>query len=120
MTQQQNEDPGALAGATEVDLESLWNVVEVNAKRAAKARGVVDALLRVDPQDRPLVLDALRHQFRAGAPQAYVIDLMMEAAHWVEISTQKERRAYFFSIWAEMTQAERASFRQWAQGEAAA
>ena len=51
------ENPGALAGATEVKVENFWEWFDSNVKRQAGASRIIEAVLSCDPEDRVLFLD---------------------------------------------------------------
>lgn len=100
------------------DAASYWALFDANADRQAAASRLIDAAMGCG-DDAARFLEIALNTFRPGMPTDAGIDLQMEAAHWVQLSTRGEQRALFWAIWQDFTPEQRESFLTWAQGDAA-
>ena len=114
------ENPGALAGATEVDLEGFWSLFDHNLIRQAQASRIIDAVLSCDPEDRVLFLETILDQIRPGWPKSFNIDVMEEAGWWADTASTPERKAYMLACYRRLSRTDKESFLTYITGRAAA
>ncbi|MDS9467931.1 hypothetical protein RGQ15_10175 [Paracoccus sp. MBLB3053] len=110
----------ALAGATEVEIESFWDWAEINADRQAKASKVIESVMDCEPEDRVLFLETILDQIRPGWPKSFNIDVMEEAGWWADTATTPERKAYMLACYRRLSRADRAAFLTYITGGDAA
>lgn len=116
----ENENPGALAGATGTDIEGFWSLFEDNLNRRAQATRIIDAVLDCGPEDRVLFLETILDQIRPGWPKSFNIDVMEEAGWWADTATTPERKAYLLACYRRLSRADKAAFLTYITGRAAA
>lgn len=104
------ENPGALAGATGTNQNSLWSWFDNNLKREADASKLVSALMNCSAQDRvsflEIILDALAPDWRAVA----LIDDMQDARWWAASASDRQRKAMALASYEAMPEPARRSF----------
>ncbi|MFC3570227.1 hypothetical protein [Paracoccus simplex] len=114
------ENPGALAGATEVKVENFWEWFDSNVKRQAGASRIIEAVLSCDPEDRVLFLETILDQIRPGWPKSFNIDVMEEAGWWADGATTPERKAYMLACYRRLSRTDKEAFLTYITGRAAA
>ncbi|WP_246175229.1 hypothetical protein [Paracoccus limosus] len=116
----ENENPGALAGATGADLEGFWSLFNHNLERQAQASRIIDAVLSCDPEDRVLFLETILDQIRPGWPKSFNIDVMEEAGWWADTASTPERKAYMLACYRRLSRTDKEAFLTYITGRAAA
>ena len=115
MRSEENENPGALAGATGAERHSEWEWLNHTANRLNAQDRFCRAVAELPAEDRAEVLDAALRFFEAGEPSPHAITTMMEdASAWARWASPRERKAYLAAIWTHMNINDRAAFMAWA------
>ncbi len=117
----ENENPGALAGATGADLHSSAFTDNHTLNRLRTASALACAVAACDPDDRVLFLERLLEELRPGWPQVpFLCGLMEEAGFWADRASRAELKAYCLASFRRMPRADQAAFLGYVQqGEAA-
>lgn len=117
---EESENPGALAGATEVDLQSWWDWFDGNVKRQEKATALIRALVDCAPEDRLMFLEELHEALRPGWPIVTFGSIMSQAQFWADMACRDELKAYCAVCFLRLRPDDRAAFITFAQGKVAA
>jgi len=115
----ENENPGALAGATGADIEGFWGLFDNNLNRQVQASRIVEAVLDCGPEDRVLFLETILDQIRPGWPQSFNIDVMQEASWWADTATRPEIKAYAVTCYRRLSREDKKAFLNYITGAAA-
>ena len=118
---QENENPGALAGATGAEAEN--NGPEKPPSRLTEyltriqlATALEIAIRDAHPTDAASIMSAALTRMMAGSPPPPLISAMDEATSWAEWATPDERKAYCLSSFNAMPAKDRAAFLAYVQG----
>ena len=116
----ENENPGALAGASGADLHSWLEWVDLNIQRESAARSLMEAVLACDPRDRIPLMERFIEAMRPGAPIPAFGSIMAEAAFWADMASTAELKAYSVACYSRMSLTDQAAFLSYVQRGAAA
>ena len=117
----ENENPGALAGATGADLHSSGVAADYTSDRAARAIALADAAADCPAEIRARLLERLLDQFRPGWPvPAFPGTVLLEARAWAETASRVELKGYALACVERMPSDDRAAFLAFVAGRAAA
>lgn len=116
----ENENPGALAGATGADLEDFLNAIDNNLKRESAARTLMEAVLACDPQDRITLMECFIEALRQGDPVPPFMGIMASARDWAAWACRAELKAYCLASFEAMSGRDQAAFLGHVGGRAAA
>lgn len=111
----ENENPGALAGATGADEKSWQDWVDNNIHREVSARALLTAVLDCDPRDRVPLMERFIEALRPGQPITAFNGVMAEAAFWADMASTAERKAYALACFNRLSVADRAAFLNYVQ-----
>ncbi|MFC3629856.1 hypothetical protein ACFOM8_10415 [Paracoccus angustae] len=117
---QENENPGALAGATGADIEDWLSWVDHNIQRESAARGLMEAVLACDPSDRLELLERFYEALCPGFPIIAFDSLMAEAAFWADRASPAERKAYALACYNRLSPSDQSGFLDYVQQKGAA
>lgn len=106
----ENENPGALAGASGVNQLGKSFKTEEYRKRAEAATALCHAIAECEPEDAAPILEAALLSMSAGWPVPPLLGLMDEAAFWADFATGAERKAYCLACYTRMPAADQAAF----------
>lgn len=115
----ENENPGALAGATGADDFPNF-VTEEYLNRAEAATALCHAIADADRDDAVFLMDAALERLSVGAPLPVFLDALDDAKWWASFAAPHELRAFAFAIYQAMTKQMRARFREYVLREEAA
>ena len=115
----EKENLGALAGATESNLELAFKT-EYYRNRAARATELGHAIAECHPQDACILMEAAIDDLRAGMPNAPFLSLMNEASFWADMATRNERKAFALANYTRLSKADQSAFLAYVQRGAAA
>jgi hypothetical protein len=106
----ENENPGALAGATGADnLGSLY-VPEEYRNRYQKAKNLALAIAECHPDDACKVMEAAINDLRRGMPIAPFLTIMDEARTWASFAMRAELKAYCLACFEHMSKSDQGAF----------
>ena len=111
----ENENPGALAGATGDDLKDWLSWIDHNIRRELTARALMEAVLACDPDDRLDLLERFYEALRPGFPITAFGSVMDEAMFWADHASPAERKAYTLACFNRMSPADQSSFLNYVQ-----
>ncbi|TJZ93861.1 hypothetical protein FA743_00875 [Paracoccus gahaiensis] len=94
MNDQTWNDPGALASASEVDMQSGRDCSDNTLNRVLSARDFSEALVDCDPEDRLDLLEDAHEFLRAGFPMVLMGSIMEQATFWADRASRSECKAY--------------------------
>lgn len=114
----QNENPGALAGATGVEFE-VRDGFGGYARVHALATELCRAIRVCPPKVAAPILAAALEEIGAGAPPPTLRKAMVEARDWAQAATIFELRAYAAACVEAMGEKDKASFAAWIAGAVA-
>ncbi|MFV0302053.1 MAG: hypothetical protein ACK5IP_14475 [Paracoccus sp. (in: a-proteobacteria)] len=106
----ENENPGALAGATGADVRSYLERLDNTLNRVDATSAFSYAVAELHPEDRIPVLEAAFDFLRPGTPLPAFNSLMAEAYWWADRASRAERKAYAFACYQRMSEADQRSF----------
>lgn len=106
----ENENPGALTGATGAELHSWLEWIDHNMQREAAARRLMNAVLDCPPVDRVPLMEFFIDALRGGAPLPAFGGIMAEARDWVAWASRAERKAYALASFEAMDAQDQAAF----------
>ena len=106
----ENENPGALAGATGADQLGISFKTEEYRKRAEAATTLCLAIAACDRDDAVVLMESALWDLRAGAPGPVFLSIMQEAEDWADFATVSERKAWCLASWNRLPAADRAAF----------
>lgn len=112
----ENENPGALAGATGADQLGTSFRTEEYQRRAEAATALCLAIAECEPEDAGPILEAALLSLGAGQPIPPLLSLMEEASTWADFATGAERKAYALACFTRMPPADRAGFLAYVTG----
>lgn len=116
-----NENPGALAGATGANVQTIAERADDTLKRLSAARTLADATAACPPDDRVPFLERLLDELRPGWPiPAFMGRVMAEARFWADMASRAELKAYAAACVERMPSDDRAAFLAFLAGRAAA
>lgn len=102
------------------NLQSDLQWLDDRVTRVDAASALARAILACPPDIREGLLEtALEHQ-RAGPPVPPFTDLMADAAHWADLASQSELKAYMVVCFTRVSPAEQQAFLAMVQGRVAA
>ncbi|MBL9061712.1 hypothetical protein [Tabrizicola sp.] len=106
----ENENPGALAGATGAD--KLWEsfTTEEYRNRALAATALCAAIAECERDDVLAIMEAALLSMRAGAPDPVFAFVMQEANEWAAFASKAERKAYALASFNRLSAPDRAAF----------
>lgn len=108
---QENENPGALAGAAGADLQSETVFPNYTPDRRARAIALADAAADCPAEIRARLLERLLDTFRPGWPiPAFMGRVMSEASFWADMASRAELKAYALACWQRMPTEDRVAF----------
>ena len=106
----ENENPGALGGATGAEQLEMVYTSEEYRNRAVAATALCHAIADCDPEDAALIMAAALADLAAGMPIAPLIGAMDEAAFWADLATPSELDAYALACTNRMAPTRRTAF----------
>ena len=106
----ENENPGALAGATGADQLGISFKTEEYRERAKAATALCDAIAACHRVVAVTLMDAALWDLRAGAPGPVFLSIMQEAEDWADFATVSERKAWCLASWNRLPASDRAAF----------
>lgn len=106
----QNENPGALAGATGANVDTIGIVHLDYRKRAEAATSLCLAIGNCDPLDACEIMEAALIDLSAGQPRPPLMSVMDEATDWADFATTAELKAYALACFNRMKPADRSAF----------
>ncbi|MFC0812567.1 hypothetical protein ACFHYO_10650 [Paracoccus panacisoli] len=107
----ENENPGALAGATGADLHGSRVDANYTLTRRAAAIALADAAVDCPPEIRARLLERLLDQFRPAWPMpAFMGRVMEEAGFWADMASRAELKAYALACYRRMPPQDRIAF----------
>ena len=106
----ENENPGALAGATGIDHQDWLVWLDNNLKRESAARALSQAVADCDPADRLPFLETLIDALRQGEPSVGFGPIMAEARDWAAWASRAELKAYCLAAYEAMSGRDQAAF----------
>ncbi len=106
----ENENPGALAGATGANLHSWLEWVDLNIQRESAARALMQAVLACDPRDRIPLMERFIDALRPGDPLPPFIGIMASARDWAAWACRTELKAYALACYEAMSGHDQAAF----------
>ncbi len=106
----QNENPGALAGATGADIRDKTTMCEVYRKRLESATALCRAIAACEPEDAAFLMNGILERMCAGSPTPVFLSAMDDARWWVSIATHAEVKAWALACYEQMPAATRAAF----------
>lgn len=116
----ENENPGALAGATGADNKADgFKTVEYRL-RLEYARTLAFAIGQCDPRDACHIMAAALDDLSACMPGAPLFSFMDAANWWAEWASEPELKAYLLACWTRLSPQAQASFLGYVQRRAAA
>lgn len=104
------ENPGALAGATGIDIREWLARIDHNLKRESSARALARAVADCDPADRLPFLERIVEGLRAGEPSVGFGPIMAEARDWAAWASRDELKAYCLAAYEAMSGRDQAAF----------
>ena len=116
----ENENPGALAGATGADLHSWLEWVDLSIQRESAARSLMDAVLACEPRDRIPLMERFIEALRPGQPIAAFGSIMAEASFWADMASAAELKAYALACYSRLSPADQIGFLNYVQQKGAA
>lgn len=116
----ENENPGALAGATGAEYEGVNFKTEGYRTRAAAATALCHAIAECDPADAVILLEAALVDLSAGYPLPVLTNAMQDARMWAAAASEAERKAWVAACYDAMLPKSRRAFLAYATGRAAA
>lgn len=135
----ENENPGALAGATGAETQSVKDLANNSPNGAPEASlpahenaarlygdivgvlGVLRAVFEINPADRLTVLESVYADLCAGPPAfAADQDAMAWAKCWAAIASRAERKAYALACFEALGERDQQAFLAYVTGRAAA
>lgn len=105
----ENENPGALAGATGDDLEVSLSSETYNNRNIA-ATTLCLAIRACHPSDAAILMSAALEDLSAGMPIAAFEGVMAEARLWAEWATPAELKAYALASYEAMGTRDQSGF----------
>ena len=114
----ENENPGALAGATGDQNKAASFKREHYRNRAGAATALCHAIAECDPADACEIMEAAYGSLRAGMPIAPFDGIMEEAAFWADFATRQELKAYCLACYRSMSASDQAAFLAYVRGAA--
>ena len=115
----ENENPGALAGATGANFEGSLGSETYNDRLVA-ATALCFAIRACHPSDAVFLMAAALEDLRAGMPIPALDSIMAEARLWAEWATPPEAKAYALAAFEAMGSRDRAAFLAYVTPRAAA
>ena len=116
----ENENPGALAGATGSYVKNIEVSDQNTFNRLQTATSLACAIAACDPDDRVPFLERLLEELRPGWPQVpFLCGLMEEAGFWADRASRVELKAYALACYQRMSPADQVAFLGYVQTEAA-
>lgn len=107
----ENGNPGALAGATGADLNGSRVDANYTLTRRAAAIALADAAADCPPEIRARLLERLLDQFRPAWPMpAFMGRVMEEAGFWADMASRAELKAYALACYRRMPPQDRIAF----------
>lgn len=117
----ENENPGALGGATGAIKQTNAICPDYTSDRAARAIALADAAADCPAEIRVRLLERLLDQFRPGWPiPAFPGTVLLEARAWAETASRVELKGYALACVERMPSDDRAAFLAFIAGRAAA
>ncbi|WP_162683361.1 hypothetical protein [Rhodobacteraceae bacterium DSL-40] len=118
----QEENPGALAGATGADqkkaLNSLGEVYPTATVDAiSRMRPAIEAFNALSAEDQLILADAIERKFSAGAPIPAFDEVIAEARLWASWASLAELRAYLLASWEALPDLNRSKFLAFADND---
>jgi hypothetical protein len=107
------ENPGALAGATEANLETWFLRFTNNIRRQGTASDLSRAIFKCDPADRLPFLGIAEDFLSVGTPMVGFGPIMCEAREWAAWVSRKELKAYAVASYDAMSLHDQAAFRSY-------
>ena len=105
----ENESLGALAGATEANLEVSLNSETYNSRIIA-ATTLCLAIRECHPSDAAILMSAALEDLSAGMPIPAFDSVMAEARLWAEWATPAELKAYALASYEAMAARDQSGF----------
>jgi hypothetical protein len=106
----ENENPGALAGATgAMSNEQVFKSKDY-LKRAEAATTLCLAIADCDRQDACEIMEAALLDLGAGQPRPPLFSVMDEAAEWADFAITAELKAYALACFNRMRPADQSAF----------
>lgn len=116
----ENENPGALSGATGAELHSSGVTDNHTLNRRAAAMALADAAADCPPEIRARLLERLLDTLHPGWPQVpFMATIMEEAQFWADLASRRELKAYALACYRRMDPADRVAFIDYLAGGAA-
>lgn len=113
--------PGALAGATGAEMQSVADSDNHTARWAADASRIASAVYGCAPANRLPLIELTFDHLCAGPPAfAADHDAMDWARRWAEIASRAERKAYCLATFEVMAAHDQRAFLAYVTGRAAA
>lgn len=112
----ENENPGALAGATGAKEQSKPDLHEDYTMRREWANTLRMVIENCDPTDAALIMSDALDKMRLGAPVPALISSMDEAQSWAEWATPAEHKAYCLACFNALSPVYRAAFLAYVTG----
>jgi len=106
----ENENPGALAGATGAKAQSEGDMLEDYTMRHEWANTLRMVIENCDPADAALIMSDALERMRPGAPVPPLLNALDEARTWAEWATPFERKAYCLASFNALSPKERTGF----------
>ena len=106
----ENENPGALAGATGADVHSTSFVSVEYRKRAEAATSLYMAIGNCDPQDARQLMEAALLDLGAGQPFPPLFSVMEAANDWALWAVVTELKAYALACYNHLCPADQSAF----------
>ncbi|MBL4915683.1 hypothetical protein [Szabonella alba] len=122
---QENENPGALAGATGAENEKKASEKPSSRlteylTRIQLATALEVAIRDAHASDAASIMSAALTRMMAGSPPPLLLSAVDEASSWAEWATPDERKAYCLASFNAMPPKDRASFLAYVQRSKAA
>ena len=114
----ENENPGALAGATGAETNASEDTSAAYRMRAERATTLCRAIAACEPEDATFILSGVLAELSAGAPPPALMGVMDEARTWADWASPIEIKAYALACFLRMPAKVQAEFLTWAGGQA--
>lgn len=116
----ENENPGALAGATGADRKTDTFTGQYYRKRADAATALCHAIAECDPRDACQIMAAALDDLSAGMPGAPLFSYLDAANWWSDLASEPELKAYLLACWSRLSPRAQSNFLRFIERRAAA